>query len=266
MKLIASRGNPQFKALRALAGDAREMRRQNLALLDGSHLVLAYRDKVGLPLQLIVSEHGLAQAEIRALAERLQGEAVDCLLLKDDLFESLSALTTPAGIMALIPIPAPAAPMAAGSCLLLDAVQDAGNVGAILRSAAAAGLRDVFLGPGCASVWTPRVLRAAQGAHFDLALREQADLGQLVRDLGPRVVAAVPEAGESLYGLDLTGPVAWLFGNEGAGVSPALLAQTGRRARIPMAEGSESLNVAAAAAVCLFEQRRQKLLAAGGKD
>ena len=267
MKAIASRANAQFKALKSLATDVREQRRQQLSLIDGSHLVAAYRDKIGLPLQLIVSEHGLAQAEIAALVASLGGTAkVDTLLLKDDLFAALSALTTPTGIMALIPVPHVATAMAAGaSCLLLDAVQDAGNVGAILRSAAAAGLRNVFLGTGCASVWMPRVLRAAQGAHFDLVLREQADLGRVARGFEGCVVAAVPEAGQSLYQLDLGGAVAWLFGNEGAGVSPELLSLASHRASIPMAAGSESLNVAAAAAVCLFEQVRQKQFATTGK-
>ena len=260
MKLIASRANERFKALRVLATDTRAQRSSNSCLLDGSHLVAAFCDKRGLPECLIVSEHGLAQAEIRALVDRLSGDGrTECLLLKDSLFASLSQLTTPAGVMALVRIPdAPGAAIAGASCLLLDALQDAGNVGAILRSAAAAGIRDVFLGPGCASAWMPRVLRAAQGAHFDLALREQADLCQVAENFCGSVVAATAQAGENLFQLDLTGPVAWLFGNEGSGISPALLAAATRRASIPMAAGSESLNVAAAAAVCLFEELRQK--------
>jgi len=267
VKLIASRANAQFKALRQLATETRAQRRSQRCLIDGSHLVAAYCDKRGLPEQLIVSEHGLAQAEIKALVERLGADGrVDCLLLKDSLFDSLSQLATPAGIMALVRIPeAPSAVAAGASCLLLDALQDAGNVGAILRSAAAAGIRDVFFGPGCASAWMPRVLRAAQGAHFDLALREQADLRQVAESYCGIVVAATAQAGENLFQLDLTGPIAWLFGNEGGGISPALLAAATRRASIPMAAGSESLNVAAAAAVCLFEELRQKQLARPGK-
>lgn len=267
MKLIASRANAQFKALRQLATETRAQRRAQLCLIDGSHLVAAYGEKRGLPEQLIVSEHGLAQPEIAALVERLSADGrVDCLLLKDSLFESLSQLSTPAGIMALVRIPdAPAALVAGASCLLLDALQDAGNVGAILRSAAAAGIRDVFLGPGCACPWMPRVLRAAQGAHFDLALREQADLREVAENFSGTVVAATAKTGGNLFQLDLTGPIAWLFGNEGAGISPALLAAATRCASIPMAAGSESLNVAAAATVCLFEELRQKQFPGSGK-
>lgn len=257
MKHITSRDNPAFKALKALAEDAREQRRQQLSLLDGSHLVAAYRDKIGLPERLIVSERGAAQPEIIALQATLAG--AETLLLKDSLFSELSAVATPAGILALIRIPAPPATFAgSGSCVLLDALQDAGNVGSILRTAAAAGIGDVFLGPGCAGAWTPRVLRAGQGAHFDLCIREHADLGLVMADFSGTTVAATAHDGDPLFVLDLSGRVAWLFGNEGAGISPQLESKAQIRAAIPMAPGSESLNVAAAAAICLFEEVRQK--------
>ena len=260
LKHLSSRANPQFKSLRALAGDAGELRRQGLALLDGCHLVSAYVDKFGLPQSLIVSERGLAQGEIAALVARLAvSPGLDCLQLPDALFAQLSALATPTGLLALIRIP-DSAPSAAAktSTLLLDAVQDAGNVGTILRSAAAAGIDEVFLGPGCASAWSPRVLRAGQGAHFHLRIHEQADLAQAMSLCVGPVLAAVAGAGRDLYACDLRGPVAWLFGNEGNGIAADLLAGAAQRVSIPMAAGSESLNVAAAATVCLFEELRQK--------
>ncbi|OIR03029.1 tRNA (guanosine(18)-2'-O)-methyltransferase [mine drainage metagenome] len=257
MKHLRSRDNPSFKALRVLAGDAREQRRTGLSLLEGSHLVAAYRDKVGPPERLVVSERGAAQPEIMALQASLAG--VDTLLLTDSLFAELSGVATPSGILALIRIPAVTEAAAIfGSCVLLDALQDAGNVGSILRSAAAAGIGEVFLGKGCAGAWTPRVLRAAQGAHFDLIIREQADLVQVIESYPGTVIAATTHDAVPLYRLDLTGAIAWLFGNEGAGVAPELLRLALARAAIPMAPGSESLNVAAAAAVCLFEEVRQK--------
>jgi TrmH family RNA methyltransferase len=256
VKTIRSRDNPDFKVLRQLAGDPRTQRRQGRTLLDGPHLVAAYLDKVGLPERTIVSEAGLAVAEVRQLLSRLA--ACDVVQLKDSLFREVSGTATPVGILAVIAIPAAPLPPPDGSCVLLDAVQDAGNVGSILRSAAAAGIADVILGPGCAGAWTPRVLRAAQGAHFDLRLREQADLRALLAAHGGTSVAAVARDGESLYHLDLSGPVAWLFGNEGAGLAPDLAVMASSRAMIPMAKGSESLNVAAAAAVCLFEGVRQR--------
>jgi len=256
MKLIASRANPSFKRLRLLAEDVREQRRTGTALLEGAHLVSAFRDKIGLPEQLIVSEHGVAQPEIRALCDSLEG--VETCLLSDNLFKTLSDLVAPTGIAAVIRIPQAAAHQSHGSCVLLDAVQDAGNVGSILRSAAAAGIAEVFLGTGCAGAWTRRVLRAAQGAHFDLRLHEQADLADVVARFSGTTLAATAHAGDSLYRQDLGGRLAWLFGSEGSGITPALEAAAAKRVNIPLARGSDSLNVAAAAAICLFEQARQK--------
>lgn len=254
MKLIISRDNPGYKALKALATDSREQRRQGRALIEGAHLVAAYRDKLGMPARLILSEHGAAQAEIQALCASLPD--VEALLLRDSLFNTLSGLATPPGILAEICIPETSGGIV-GSCVLLDALQDAGNVGSILRSAAAAGIADVFLGPGCAGAWTPRVLRAAQGAHFDLHIREQADLTDVMAAYSGLKVAATAHGAMSLYDVDLRGEVAWLFGSEGRGISPLLEFAADRRVSIPMAAGSESLNVAAAAAVCFFEKLRQ---------
>jgi TrmH family RNA methyltransferase len=188
--------------------------------------------------QLLISESGSRNLEVGMLVARAGN--VDCLRLSDALFREVTGISAPTGIAAVIEIPAPDIGSLRGDAVLLDAVQDAGNVGAILRTAAAAGIRDVLLGPGCAGAWTLRVLRAAQGAHFSLAIREQADLADI-------------------YDVDLSAPVFWLFGNEGAGVSPGLVAAARIRATIPLAAGTESLNVAAAAAVCLFEARRQRL-------
>lgn len=255
MKLITSRANPTFKALKSLADDAREQRRAGMTLLEGCHLVAGYRDKVGLPERLILSQHGAAQSEIQELCATLPG--VETLLFGDSLFADLSGLATPLGIAAMIHIPVAPSAAVSGSCVLLDGLQDAGNVGSILRSAAAAGVKDIFLGAGCAGVWTPRVLRAAQGAHFDLHLHEQVDLGQIMANFAGTTVAATAHAGEPLYQQVLTGKIAWLFGSEGSGISTALESAATKRVNIPLAQGNESLNVAAAAAICLFEQVRQ---------
>lgn len=256
MKTIASRDNPTFKALRLLAKDGREQQRQGRTVLDGLHLVGEYRARVGLPELLVVSTGGAAHPDVQALLAAHDG--VEVLSLRDALFGEISGVASPVGILAQILIPPAATQPPTASCVLLEGIQDAGNVGAILRTAAAAGVRDVVLGPGCAGVWTPRVLRAAQGAHFGLALRDAEDLATMVRNFAGLSVATLAAGGTSLYALDLAGPVAWIFGNEGAGVSAMLAAAAKARATIPMASGSESLNVAAAAAVCLFEAARQR--------
>ncbi len=263
MKHIESRDNPRFKALRALVGDAREQQLRGRTLIDGPHLVAAYRQKVGAPELLLVSESGLERDEIRQLLAEHEG--VDALLLRDALFRELSGVASPAGIAAEIAIPAAAPAPQTCDCVLLDAVQDAGNVGSILRSAAAAGISHVCLGTGCAGAWTPRVLRAAQGAHFDLQLYERCDLRELLRAYRGCAVATVA-GGASLFDADLAGPLAWVFGNEGQGIAAEVLDLCRLRLGIPLAAHCESLNVAAAAAVCLFEGvRRRGLRKRGGR-
>jgi TrmH family RNA methyltransferase len=120
------------------------------------------------------------------------------------------------------------------------------------------GVRNVLLGSGCAGAWTARVLRGGQGAHFSLAIREQVDLPAALAGSAATPVATVAHGGMSLYELDLGGPLFWLVGNEGAGLSAELVAAAKVRATIPLAAGTESLNVAAATAVCLFEANRQR--------
>ena len=254
-KTITSRDNPRLKELRDLADDAREIQRTGRTLLDGPHLLKSYMDSGGTPRLLAVSDSRARKPEIAALIERTDCEV---LHLADSLLRPLSGVQTPAGIVALIDLPQPLGPLGGGSAVFLDAVQDPGNVGAILRTALAAGIRDIVLGAGCAGAWTPRVLRAAQGAHFGLSIREQADLVAPLAEFAGRSAVTVAHGGTTLYDADLTGPLAWVFGNEGAGVSPALIATADLALRIPLAEASESLNVAAAAAICLFEEVRQK--------
>lgn len=257
MKKITSRDNPTFRQLRALAGSSRERRSRNRTLLDGMHLVEAYRTHHGVPELLALNERGTETEELRRFL--LTCPQAPTILLSDVLFKEVSPVSTPSGILALIEIPVATPQRVQGaSCVLFDAIQDAGNLGSILRSAAAAGMADAFLGPGCAQAWSPRVLRAAMGAHFQLRIHEHADLAAVLQGFTGIRVSTSLGGQQSLYALDLTGPTAWVFGNEGAGLSPDLEALTAQSVRIPMPGGAESLNVAAAAAVCLFEEVRQK--------
>jgi RNA methyltransferase, TrmH family len=256
VKTVTSRDNPQVKALKALLGDARRQREESRAVLEGPHLIAAALDHGVLPDLIAVSEGALLHSEVQALLARLAD--VDTLRLPDALFRSLSELAAPLGILARIAVLPEPTFSDRRDCLLLDAIQDPGNVGTLLRTAAAAGVNDVLLGNGCAGAWTPRVLRAAQGAHFGLRIREQVDLAAFLRSYESQSIAAVAHAGETLYRMNFVLPTAWLFGNEGSGIAPELVALVGRRASIPLAPGSESLNVAAAAAICLFEMRRQR--------
>ena len=141
--------------------------------------------------------------------------------------------------------------------VLLDDVQDPGNVGTIMRTAVAAGVSNVYLSHGCADVWSPKVLRAAMGAHFQVRVSSDVDLLQLLERHAGKIVVTDLVARQSLYDVDLRGPVCMIFGNEGAGVSEPLKAVAGEKVLIPMPGKIESLNVAAAAAICLFERVRQ---------
>ena len=256
MKKITSADNPRFKALYKLLQSSRERRQQGLSLLDGIHLVAAYRDHVGLPEQVLVSQSGFDAPEIRALLDTLAPSVP--LLLNDVLFKQLSSVATPTGVLAVIKTPRPHADAAdIDACVMLEDIQDPGNLGSILRTAAAAGIKHVFLSKGSVHAWSPRVLRAGMGAHFLLQIHEQCDLLKLARAFEGKVIATSDRAGKSVFDADLTGRVALLFGNEGTGLSDALANAVREVIAIPMPGKVDSLNVAAAAAVCLFERVRQ---------
>jgi TrmH family RNA methyltransferase len=256
VKHITSRDNPLFKELVKLSGSARQRRKAGQALLDGVHLLDAYLAAGQLPLQLIATPDALQDAEVAALLQRIP--AVPMTLLDDVLFAGLSELKTPSGILALIQQPAPHTSVAHSRfALLLEDIQDPGNLGSMIRSAAAAGCDAVFLSKGCADAWSPKVLRAGMGGHFALSIHESADLPLAASIFQGEVYAAALQAQRELYACDLRGSVAFAIGNEGGGLSAALL-DACEPFRIPMPGQSESLNAAAAAAVCLFEAVRQQ--------
>ena len=253
---ITSADNARFRALLKLQHSSRERRKAGRSLLDGVHLVAAYLQHAGTPEEIVVSEAGLADPEIASL---LGNAAAEPLVLADGLFRELSSVATPTGIIAVVETPRPRAlPDAPGACVMLEDIQDPGNLGSILRSSAAAGIGEVYLAEPSVQAWSPRVLRAGMGAHFVLRIYEGADLEVLVRDFPGRVLATVRDGAVPVYDADLSGTVALLFGNEGAGLSAALTRLAHQTVRIPMPGPAESLNVAAAAAVCLFERVRQQ--------
>ena len=256
MKRITSAENPRFRFLRQLAESSRERKKAGLSVLDGAHLVTAYRDRVGAPEQLVVSDSGLKNPEVAAIVESLA--RVEPLLLADGLFRQISPVVTPTGILAVVRTPRPApVPEEMGACVMLEDLQDPGNLGSILRSAAAAGVKHVALSRGSVHAWSPRVLRAGMGAHFLLGVYEGVDLPAAVRAFRGRVIATSRAAPRTVYETDLAGNVALLFGNEGSGLSRELKGAAHAAVSVPMAGGVESLNVAAAVAVCLFERVRQ---------
>jgi TrmH family RNA methyltransferase len=254
MKTITSRENPLLKSIRKLAASSKERKKADKTLLDGIHLVAAYQQAGGLPEAVMVSVSAQDHPEIRDFLHTVPPE--NLIVLSDGLFRDISTVDTPTGIVALIRIPQPAGGET-DCCVLLEDIQDPGNLGSILRSAAAAGIGGIHLSPGCADAWSPKVLRAGMGAHFHLAIHENSDLLAAARDFPGQVVATSLGADRTLFNLDLSGPTAFIIGNEGAGISEDLLEAADSRVTIPMPGTAESLNAAAAAAICFFERVRQ---------
>ncbi|MFZ5502886.1 MAG: TrmH family RNA methyltransferase [Pseudomonadota bacterium] len=257
MKLVQSRDNPLFKQLLKLTASARRRNEAGQTLLDGVHLLRDYLDSGKQPQQVLLNAAALVNAEIATLLARLSDSVP--IQLDGKLFAELSELKTPSGILALIAIPQADSPLPTSHfALLLEDIQDPGNLGSMLRSAAAAGCDAVFLSPGCADVWSPKVLRAAMGGHFALRIYEHEDLPGIATAFRGTLLAASLQTTHSLYDCDLRGNIAFMVGNEGAGLSAELLACATRQVAIPMPGRVESLNAAAATAVCLFEAVRQR--------
>jgi RNA methyltransferase, TrmH family len=249
---IASRSNPVLARVRRLQADPLAYRRVGQIWLEGDHLLHA---AVARGLRLAVLLLADDQADHPAWLP-LQAAADKVLRVAPRLWRDTSSHGSPVPIAALMACPASA--LAAGRrTVILDRVQDAGNLGSILRSAAALGVQQVLALKGCAGLWSPKVLRAAMGAHFALGLREEGSADDLDLLQVP-LVATSSHAGDDLFELHLPDPCAWVFGHEGRGLDESLLQRCRLHARIPQPGGEESLNVAAAAAVCLYESMRQR--------
>ncbi len=252
---ISSRDNPIFKRLRKLAESARARRTARMTLLDGEHLLAAYLDAGGQP-------HTLARAasfgaeRLAPLARRAPQAKV--VVLPDALIAELAPVATPTGVLAeaawLEPAPLPATPLV----IVLEDIQDPGNLGSMLRTGAAAGATLALLSPGCHDPWSPKALRGGQGAQFVLPLQADADLATWLQAFAGRSVALAPGGSETLYAQDCVGAIALVVGNEGAGLRVATAAAATVRVRIPMPGRVESLNASAALAAAAFEVVRQR--------
>ncbi|WP_049259081.1 TrmH family RNA methyltransferase [Eikenella corrodens] len=258
MNTIESAQNPALKHLAKLLRSARARRESGQAVLEGAHLLSAYLQAGGQVLQAYVPASKMQQPETARLLSQLSPERV--VQTAGAALQKITSLTDAEEITALIALPRTEPFDAEADCVVLERIQDPGNIGTILRSAAAASVGQVVLSADCADAWSPKVLRAGMGAHFVLRLFVEPDLAAWrERCCVPLLATALRRNSMSLYDCDLRAPAAWLFGNEGAGVSETMLAAASRLVHIPMAVQTESLNVAMAATVCLFEQMRQRL-------
>jgi TrmH family RNA methyltransferase len=248
---ITSRENALLVRLRRLVQDGAAYRRLGQVWLEGDHLCQALRASGRGAALAVVSEAAWDALALRELA----GWADKVVVVPGPLFAGFSGLDSPADIGFVFDLPAATAVAADQFTVVLDRVQDPGNVGSILRSAAAFGVCQVLALSGTAALWSPKVLRAGMGAHFALALHEGLDEAAL-HALAVPLLATSSHAGQALPLAPLPWPCAWVMGHEGQGVSATLLARCALQLRIPQPGGEESLNVAAAAAVCLYESQR----------
>jgi TrmH family RNA methyltransferase len=258
MNRVTSRHNPRLALAAELLSSSRERRKAGRCVLEGAHLIGVYLDRLGPPETLIIVEERLHDPQLQALATRVPDR--DVIVVSSAVFAHVSTLPADVGALAVVTTPAPSPPPASRFHLLLEDVQDPGNVGAMLRTAAAAGVEQVLLSKHCAFAWAPKVLRAGQGAHFLTTIVEDVDLVAWSRAFrgGGSVIATVARGGADLYATVFPSRVAIAIGNEGAGLSDALLDEADARITIPMPGGAESLNAAAAAAVVLFECVRRR--------
>ena len=252
---VSSRDNPLLVRLRKLARDPAGYRKAGELWLEGEHLCSALRQRGQRPLQAVVADSAWAQPALRALAQW----APRVVLVPDALFDGLSALESPARLGFVLAVPPALAIDPQAASVVLDRLQDAGNVGSILRSAAAFGIGQVLALQGTAALWSPKVLRAGMGAHFGLRLFEGLQVDDLAALQVPLVGTRL-DTDALLPSAALPQPCAWVLGHEGQGVAPALLARCALTVRIPQPGGEESLNVAAAAAVCFYESMRRGLV------
>ena len=281
---ITSRDNPLVQRIRKLGQDPVSYRKLGQIWLEGDHLCSAALNRQVPLLEAVIAdtawtgEHGLAlPSDASAVSlSALARQAARVVVVPEALWRQFSTLESPTRLGALMSWPGASGADDAGNAVspppsttsgllasartvVLDRVQDAGNVGSILRSACAMGIEQVVALKGSAALWSPKVLRAAMGAHFGLHVVEQIEPDQLC-ELQVPLVATSSHTDQMLPTLRLPDPCAWLFGHEGQGVSATLLSRCDLTVGIPQPGGEESLNVAAAAAVCLYEAMRQRLI------
>ena len=243
---VTSRDNALVKELRKLSQESTAYRKHGRVWLEGDHLCRAALARGLKPILAVFSESywPIAQAECAQAA-------IKNIVIADALLREVSTLESPAPMGFVIELPPRVSPLPGVASVILDRVQDAGNVGSILRSAAAFGFSQIIALKGTAALWSPKVLRAGMGAHFGLRLVEGVT-AEALRALTVPIVVTSSHQGSFLHQQKLPMPCAWAMGHEGQGVSDELIAMSSLRVLIDQPGGEESLNVASAAAICLY--------------
>ncbi|WP_019520475.1 TrmH family RNA methyltransferase [Faucicola boevrei] len=254
--IITSKDNPTIKTAHALLTQSRQRKKLGQTVLEGTHLLDAYLNAKLLPKTVIVSESGLENSEINTLIHRLNG--VKILTIHDNLYKEIRTLGESLPIMAIIDTPNHQLNQEVTTdCLIINGVQDNGNLGTLLRTASAVGFSTVICTTGTAQAYSPKTLRAGMGANFSLIIYENVSVNDMLNFIKVPLFATSSHTDEVIYELDLKQPLALIMGHEGQGVNEILLNQA-KKLALPQPNGQESLNVGVAGSVCLYEILRQR--------
>lgn len=252
---ISSTENPKFKQVRALLSQARQRKKSGTSVLEGVHLLHSYWQKGFTPQQIWLSEQTAQHPEVQPLLHAWQG--VPTFLLEQHVYKQLRSVGEGVDVLAVIAQPTFTLGSIQTDALVLDNVQDVGNVGTLLRTAAAVGIKHILCTTGTASCWSPKCLRAGMGAQFSLSIYENLATHDVLAQVQVPLLATSSHTQGMIYQQDLTQPLAWIMGNEGQGVAASLL-ENATAIALPQPHGEESLNVAIAGALCMYETLRQR--------
>ncbi|MEN6671121.1 RNA methyltransferase [Psychrobacter sp. B38] len=255
-ELITSDKNTTIKLVKALLTQARQRKKHGQTVIEGVHLIDAALRSDYPFVQILLSESEHTHPEVQQVLTRLP-TYTPILTLSDTLYESIRSLGTGIDIMAIIKVPAPSLSMIKDDCLILNDVQDSGNVGTLLRTAAAVGISHILCTSATAQAWSPKTLRAGMGAQFALTIYEGLSVQDILDNVKTPLLATSSHTDTVIYQHDLSAPIAWVMGHEGQGVCEELM-QCATPIALPQPNGQESLNVAIAGSLCLYETLRQR--------
>ena len=261
MKKITSAQNPLVKKLVQLSEKQSFRNKQKMTIIEGVHLTAEWLKRFGAPDFCVISSSSKRSEEVEAIIQKCEELNTETIELEAKIYSKISPVIEGVGVLFVVKIPENQSVDFCEDAIILDRVQDPGNLGTILRSAVGFGIKQIICSKGTVSAWSPKVLRAGMGAHFKLQIFENQDLSKAISKIETPIFATSLQAEKSIYDKNFTTKTAWIFGNEGAGVSLELLSKVKNQVIIPQVGQIESLNVAMAATVCLAEQARQRLKA-----
>ena len=258
MQAISSNKNIFVKKLIQLSSSSKARKKQGLTIVEGIHLTSEYLKKVGSPEYCILASN-IDNSEINDIVLECQKRKIKIITIEQNIYTKISPVVTSAGIIFVVKNTNNTVDINYEiGAVILDGVQDAGNLGTILRSAVATGVKQIICSQNTVSAWSPKVLRAGMGAHYSLNIIENQNLTDIIPNFKVPIFTTSLKA-TNIYQTNLSGEVVWIFGNEGQGVSKEIQALVTNHIIIPQSSNIESLNVAMAATICMFEKMRQSL-------